>query len=55
MVLPVRNEAQTLIRLLSDLAAQNLQPAEVIVIDDASEDGTVAAAKAAGPFPCRFA
>ena len=51
VVLPVRNEADTLPRLLSDLAAQTLQPVEVIVIDDASEDDTVAAAKAAGPFP----
>lgn len=51
VVLPVRNEADTLPRLLSDLAAQTLRPAEVIVIDDASEDGTVAAAQAAGPFP----
>ena len=51
VVLPVRNEADTLPRLLADLAAQSRCPAEVIVIDDASEDGTLDAMKAAGPFP----
>ena len=51
VVLPVRNEADTLPRLLTDLAAQSQWPAEVIVIDDASEDGTLDAMKAAGPFP----
>ena len=47
VVLPVRNEADTLPRLLADLAAQSRCPAEVIVIDDASEDGTLDAMKAA--------
>ena len=51
VVLPVRNEAGTLPRLLADLAAQSLQPAEVIVIDDGSEDGTLDAIKSDGPFP----
>lgn len=51
VVLPVRNEADTLPRLLADLAAQSLRPAEVIVIDDASEDGTLDAVETAGPFP----
>ena len=51
VVLPVRNEADTLPRLLADLAAQSLLPAEVIVIDDASEDGTLDAVETAGPFP----
>ena len=51
VVLPVRNEADTLPRLLADLAAQSRWPAEVIVIDDASEDDTLEAVQAAGPFP----
>lgn len=41
VVLPVRNEASALPRLLQDLAAGQCTPAEVIVIDDASEDQTV--------------
>ena len=40
VVLPVRNEADTLPHLLSDLAQQNHLPSEVLVIDDASDDGT---------------
>ena len=51
VVLPVRNEADTLPRLLADLAAQSQWPAEVIIINDASEDDTLDAMKAAGPFP----
>jgi hypothetical protein len=56
VVLPVRNEAKTLPRLLGDLAAGGVHPAEVIVVDDASDDGT---AKAVGPssqwpFPVRW-
>ncbi len=38
VVLPVRNEADTLPHLLSDLAQQNHLPSEVLVIDDASDD-----------------
>ena len=41
VVLPVRNEALNLPNLLLDLAAGSQQPAEVIVVDDASEDGTL--------------
>ncbi len=40
VVLPVRNEADTLPLLLSDLALQTHLPSEVLVIDDASDDGT---------------
>ena len=40
VILPVRNEAETLPQLLADLAAQSRQPTEVIVVDDTSEDGT---------------
>ena len=40
VVLPVRNEADTLPRLLDDLAQQSHRPDEVLIVDDASEDGT---------------
>lgn len=41
VVLPVRNEATALPKLLSDLAKGRRLPAEVIIVDDASEDGTL--------------
>ncbi len=41
VVLPARNEATTLPNLLGDLAIGSLMPAEVIIVDDASEDGTL--------------
>ena len=54
VILPVRNEAETLPQLLADLAAQSRQPTEVIVVDDTSEDGTRAAVESKPwPFPCR--
>ena len=54
VVLPVRNEADTLPRLLSDLAKQSHLPLEVLVVDDASEDGTRAAiGQQTWPFPLR--
>ena len=40
VVLPVRNEATALPNLLRDLAAGTLYPAEVIIVDDDSNDGT---------------
>ena len=51
VILPVRNEADTLPILLSDLATQTLLPQRVIVVDDASEDGTVASIENQGPWP----
>lgn len=51
VILPVRNEADALPTLLSDLAAQTLLPHRVIVVDDASEDDTVAAVEHGGPWP----
>lgn len=53
VVLPVRNEAGTLPLLLADLAAQTHLPCEVIVVDDASDDGTLESLTKNGlwPFP----
>ena len=47
LLIPARNEAITLPHLLSALARQTLRPAEVIIIDDHSEDATVAIAQGA--------
>lgn len=43
VIIPVRNEASNIYRLLSDLSAQNYQNEffEVLVVDDSSEDDTV--------------
>ncbi len=51
VVLPVRNEAETLPKLMGDLAKQTHLPLQVIVIDDRSDDGTLEALEDAGPFP----
>lgn len=48
VLIPARNEAITLPRLLRALRSQSLQPLEVIVIDDGSSDATAAIAQAAG-------
>ena len=54
VLIPARNEAATLPHLLAALAAQRLQPDEVIVIDDDSSDDTAAVARnAAGQLPIR--
>ena len=42
VVIPARNAAATLPRVLDALAEQDPAPAEVIVVDDGSEDGTAA-------------
>ena len=47
VLIPARNEEATLPHLLSALERQTLQPAEVIVIDDHSEDRTAEVATAA--------
>ncbi len=48
ILIPARNEAHNLPILLQSLAAQSLQPSEVIVVDDASSDGTDRIAHAFG-------
>jgi glycosyltransferase involved in cell wall biosynthesis len=48
VLIPARNEARTLPRLLAALKRQSLQPQEVLVVDDHSSDGTAAIAQAAG-------
>ncbi|MBK9275660.1 MAG: glycosyltransferase [Flavobacteriales bacterium] len=46
VLVPARNEAGRITLLLQDLAAQApVRPDEVIVVDDASEDGTLAQAR----------
>jgi 4,4'-diaponeurosporenoate glycosyltransferase len=49
VLIPARNEAETLPHLLADLAQQTLQPLEVIVIDDHSSDATAAIARSGAP------
>jgi glycosyltransferase involved in cell wall biosynthesis len=48
LVTPARNEAENLLRLGASLAAQTIPPAEWIVVDDGSTDGTGAAAGSVG-------
>ena len=48
VVVPARDEAATLPVLLASLAAQDLTPAEVVVVDDGSTDDTAAVVGAAG-------
>ncbi len=48
IIIPARNEAHNLPKLLESLAAQSVQPAEVIVVDDGSTDGTAALAQELG-------
>lgn len=48
VVIPARDEARNLPRLLASLAAQTEPPLEVLVVDDASTDATAAVARAGG-------
>ena len=45
IVIPARNEEDTLARLLDSLAPQATSPLEIIVVDDQSEDGTARVAR----------
>lgn len=58
VVIPARNEARNLPRLLGSLRDQRVKPAEILVVDDESTDGTTDIARAygaqvveAGPLP----
>lgn len=48
VIIPARNEAASLPHLLASLAAQDRPAAEVLVVDDHSEDATAAVAEAGG-------
>lgn len=48
VIIPARNEASNLPNLLSSLQAQSLQPYEIIVVNDFSEDDTRAVAERFG-------
>lgn len=48
IIIPARNEERSLPALLASLGAQSPSPAEVIVVDDHSEDRTAALAREAG-------
>lgn len=48
VIIPARNEASNLPRLLDSLKQQSVQPKEVIVVDDDSEDDTVQIAEQYG-------
>jgi 4,4'-diaponeurosporenoate glycosyltransferase len=48
IIIPARNEAENLPRLLNSLRAQTTPPDEVIVVDDSSEDATAAVARQGG-------
>ena len=48
VVIPARNEAHTLPLLLADLTQQTLQPYQIIVADDDSEDATSVVARSFG-------
>jgi len=48
IIIPARNEAQTLPGLLTDLARQTLPPLEILCVNDASTDDTAAIAAAHG-------
>ena len=47
IIVPAHNESQSIARVLSDLS-RNVPAADVVVVDDASTDGTAEVARAAG-------
>ena len=48
IIIPARDEAANLPRLLESIAMQGIPPREVLVVDDASRDGTAGIAAAHG-------
>jgi biofilm PGA synthesis N-glycosyltransferase PgaC len=47
-IVPAYNEAETVAETVRSLRAQTLTPAEIVVVDDCSTDGTAQVARAAG-------
>jgi glycosyltransferase involved in cell wall biosynthesis len=54
LVVPVRNEEQSLPRLLESIRQQTLQPAEIILVDGGSSDNTVELARCAAEGDSRL-
>ncbi len=50
IIIPAYNAATTIRATLKSVAAQTLQPAEVVVVDDGSTDDTLAIATACKDF-----
>lgn len=48
IIIPARNEAATIGRLLDSIGQQDCRPAQVVVVNDHSSDNTAALARAAG-------
>lgn len=48
LIIPARNEAASIGRLLADIASLDLSPTQVIVVDDQSEDATASIAESFG-------
>ena len=48
VVIPAYDAERTIARVVEALRAQTPAPAEIIVVDDASKDGTAEAARAVG-------
>lgn len=55
VIVPARDEARALPMLLGSLAASNCRPAEIIVVDDHSTDGTAVVARSSGIVGLRVA
>ncbi len=48
VIIPARNEEQSIGNLLASLAAQTVAPAQILVVDDQSDDATAAIARSFG-------
>lgn len=54
VVIAARDAAHTIAETLASVRAQTLAPREVVLVDDASADGTADVARSAGPEPLRI-